>query len=201
MPASIRYATLVLACLLASPSPAGAEEKRAALSFGGKRQATASRGFGGARGETASRSQRATERDESYARGLLKKYDANGDSILQKAEWEKISGTPEKADSNRDGKITYNELLARVTQKRREREASGSSAAASDRRSYRLMTAQEKLPEGLPSWFEDKDRNGDGQVSMSEYSRRWTDSTARRFIGMDKNDDGLITPDEALKGR
>lgn len=200
MLSATRTAALLLACLFAAPLEGRAAEK-APLSFGvGKAKSSESLGFGGSRSDGSTNSRPASERDETYARGLLKKYDTNGDRVLQEEEWKKISGSPEKADSNGDKKITFTELVDRVSQRRREREASG-SAGTSDRRSYRVITAQEKLPEGLPGWFTDKDRNGDGQVSMHEYSRRWTDSTARRFLGLDKNDDGLITADEALKGR
>ena len=195
MPAPIHYATLLLACLLASPYGAAAEEKSAALSFGRKSAGASARGFGRSSGRTAS--VQATSVDRSYAQGIMKRNDTDGNRVLEGDEWDTIKNA-EKADYNGDKRITFDELLARVSMKRREDAVSRGGTSTTDRRSYRLITAQEKLPEGLPGWFKDKDRNGDGQVSMSEYSRRWTDSTARRFIGMDKNDDGLITPDEAL---
>ncbi|QDT68354.1 EF hand [Planctomycetes bacterium MalM25] len=200
MPSPTRTAALLLACLLATPLVGRAAEK-ARLSFkAGKSKPADSQGFTGPRGERASRPQRATSVDKSYAQGMMKRHDANGNRVLEGDEWDAIKNA-EKADYNGDKRITFDELVARVSMKRREDLATRSNVASGDRRSYRLITAQEKLPEGLPGWFTDKDRNGDGQVSMHEYSRRWTDSTARRFVGLDKNDDGLITPDEAASKR
>ena len=42
-------------------------------------------------------------------------------------------------------------------------------------------------------------RNGDGQVSMSEYSRSWSSRTVAEFQRYDRNDDGMITAKEAAK--
>jgi hypothetical protein len=65
------------------------------------------------------------------------------------------------------------------------------------RRTYRFSPAGERLPTGLPTWFKSQDKNGDGQVQMSEYSRTWSRSTVSRFRGIDTNDDGVITAKEA----
>jgi hypothetical protein len=78
--------------------------------------------------------------------------------------------------------------------------SSSDSKRAKDRqKSYRFKTAKERLPAGLPSWFIAKDANGDGQVSMSEYSKSWTESQAAEFKRYDKNNDGIITAEEAMK--
>jgi len=55
------------------------------------------------------------------------------------------------------------------------------------------------MPSGLPSWFTSKDANGDAQVSMSEYSKSWNDRTAAEFQKYDRDNDGIITPEEAKK--
>jgi hypothetical protein len=49
----------------------------------------------------------------------------------------------------------------------------------------------------LPGWFKSRDKNGDGQVLMSEYSRSWSSRMVREFEGYDKNGDGVVTPKEA----
>jgi hypothetical protein len=67
----------------------------------------------------------------------------------------------------------------------------------SKRRTYRFTPAAERLPTGLPSWFKTQDKNGDGQVSMREYSRSWSRSTVATFRGYDLNDDGIVTAKEA----
>lgn len=77
--------------------------------------------------------------------------------------------------------------------------ASGSSTSGKEgdkRRSYRFSRAADRLPKGLPSFFS-RDTNGDGQISMSEYSRSWTKNSVADFRRYDKNDDGIITAKEA----
>jgi hypothetical protein len=66
--------------------------------------------------------------------------------------------------------------------------------------SYRFTPAIERLPKGTPSWFVDKDANEDGMVAMHEYSSRWTDTEVRKFQSIDTNNDGVITPSEAIAG-
>jgi hypothetical protein len=77
--------------------------------------------------------------------------------------------------------------------------AGGSGKEADKRKSYRFTPAQERLTGNLPSWFKSRDRNEDGQVSMSEYSRSWTARLVRQFQDIDLNDDGVITPKEAAE--
>jgi hypothetical protein len=67
----------------------------------------------------------------------------------------------------------------------------------SKRRTYRFTPAAERLPTGLPSWFKSQDKNGDGQVSMSEYSRSWSRSTVSKFERYDLDGDGVVTAKEA----
>lgn len=45
----------------------------------------------------------------------------------------------------------------------------------------------------LPAWFKERDKNGDGQISLSE----WPPGELAKFHQLDKNADGFITPDEA----
>jgi len=75
--------------------------------------------------------------------------------------------------------------------------SSDAKAAAAKRKSYRFTPPAERLPSGLLSWFKSRDANGDGQVAMHEYSRSWSDRTAAEFIRYDKDNNGVITPDEA----
>jgi hypothetical protein len=65
---------------------------------------------------------------------------------------------------------------------------------------YRIASADERLAKkGLPSWFLDKDDNGDGQVAMAEYGDSWSDSSLAEFAKFDLNGDGVITPAECLR--
>lgn len=197
---NVRVRLACLGLLIGMPTLSLANEAKSDLAFGAPRKVTKPPGFSAGTATRKPASEKTSagslERDRKYARDLLTKYDRDGNRVLDKSEWRLISGSPEKADTNRDNKITFDELVARVTKRRREK-ASASTNEAPDLKSFRIRTAQEKLPEGLPGWFKDRDKNRDGQVAMHEYSRKWTDSLARRFQTLDKNDDGLITPDEA----
>jgi hypothetical protein len=63
---------------------------------------------------------------------------------------------------------------------------------------YRFHTSEELLAkENVPDWFIKKDKNGDGQVAMAEFSGDWTDAEVKRFLGWDANNDGVISPVEA----
>jgi hypothetical protein len=75
----------------------------------------------------------------------------------------------------------------------------GETGKGSKRPSYRFTPASEKLPGGLPGWFKSRDKNGDGQVAMSEYGRTWTTRLVDEFRQYDANDDGIITPMEVAK--
>jgi hypothetical protein len=169
------------------------------MGFGRPKAAVEGRGFSSSQPAGAAGSN-TSDKDREYARGLLSKYDTNGNRVLDEDEWKQISGDPEKADTNRDKRITYDELVARVANKRRVKEVGSTGNSYGDLRSYRLATATEKLPEeGLPSWFNDRDRDHDGQVSMHEWSRSWNSSTVRDFTSKDADGDGIITVAEALE--
>jgi hypothetical protein len=77
--------------------------------------------------------------------------------------------------------------------------AGGTGKNADKRHSYRFSTAVDKLPAGLPSWFKSRDANGDGQVSLGEYSRTMSQSIVSEFRRYDLNDDGIVTAKEAAK--
>ena len=38
----------------------------------------------------------------------------------------------------------------------------------------------------------------DGQVTMAEFAREWTDEKVEKFLRHDRNNDGIITVEEAL---
>jgi len=67
------------------------------------------------------------------------------------------------------------------------------------RKPGRFKTARERLPTGLPDWFLEKDGNGDGQVTMAEFTDNWTPEKLAEFARYDLNHDGIITAAECLK--
>ena len=81
------------------------------------------------------------------------------------------------------------------------RGASPSAPASNGRTSYRMLSSAERLAtlQGLPEWFARLDTNGDGQVSMAEYSANWSDEVVTDFMQFDLNGDGIITAPECLR--
>ncbi len=147
-----------------------------------------------------------------YAEGLLKQYDANRDGVLQKSEWSNMRGEPKKADRDNNDLITKDELTRHLTDYSRGRSESSSGGgyysrsssgdkndAVSERRTYRFTSPAERLPDGLPDWFAEKDADRDGQVAMAEFSTIWNDAKAREFATLDRNGDGVVTAAECLK--
>jgi hypothetical protein len=98
-------------------------------------------------------------------------------------------GDDAKSDSDKAKRVRYGSTGG----------AAASSKEGDKRHSYRFTPATQKLPSGLPGWFASKDSNRDGQVSMSEYSRSWSERSVADFRKIDVNDDGIITPKEAAK--
>lgn len=157
-----------------------------------------------------------------YAESLMRQYDKNKNGVLEKDEWMQMRGTWHDADTNGDGTITLDELSAKLGQYSGRSSSSSSSGSSSSesarnsssgsgatpssasrdtsaRKSYRFLTPQERLPQGLPDWFVRKDADGDGQVTMAEYSHTWSNSLAEEFARYDRNGDGVVTPEEAIK--
>ena len=68
-------------------------------------------------------------------------------------------------------------------------------------KSGRWKTAHERFPKDIPKWFVDLDKDGDGQVSMSEFcdADKWTEELLKQFKHYDLNDDGIITVEEVMK--
>jgi len=71
------------------------------------------------------------------------------------------------------------------------------SDATTRAKKYHVRQAQ--LPQGLGEWFVDKDADGDGQITMTEFSARLTEVEASQFARFDLNGDGVIVPLEFLR--
>jgi Ca2+-binding EF-hand superfamily protein len=117
----------------------------------------------------------------------FKKLDENKDGQVSLQEWVK-GGKPRDEfrvyDLNGDGFITPDEVLL-YTQRRSKSQQKPPAKIGS------------KLPEGLPPWFKELDKNHDGQISLLEWLNGG--KTRDEFRVYDLNGDGFITADEVLR--
>lgn len=152
------------------------------------------------------------DRYERYVDGIMKSYDKDKDKRLSKDELKSMSRPPKGADTNRDGYITRDEYIqhynnkankssssSKVTSsplKIREEEArigrERSKAASRSRGSSRSRSTSR--PSG--GSFTSYDKNGDGQIKMSEFASKWNEDLVQEFEAKDFNGDGLITEAE-----
>ena len=56
---------------------------------------------------------------------------------------------------------------------------------------------QKEAPAGVPEWWNERDKNRDGQVSMGEYLTTKSAAAVKQFSDMDTNGDGVLEPGEA----
>ncbi len=161
------------------------------------------------------------DRMGQFADSMFQRYDSNKSGVLEKDEWKNFRTDPTPWDTNKDGKITRDELIKGMSTRfsggrsqpmstnspsrngsptpnisNGQAPASGSSGASP--RSFRFKTAHERLPEGIPQWYRDGDRNKDGQIAMSEYAGQWDEKTLAEYYVYDKNRDGTVTVEEVL---
>ena len=124
-----------------------------------------------------------------FAGSMLQRYDTDKSGVIEKSEWKNFRSDPSAADTNKDSKITKDELSKWMTSRfsqgrggdssssrggsggRSEGAAAGGSGADYvGSGSYRFKLPQEGLPDGLPGWYVESDKNSDGQIAMSEYT-------------------------------
>lgn len=68
------------------------------------------------------------------------------------------------------------------------------------RRSLKFAVNTKRLPSGLPPWFLSRDNNGDGQLTLGEFAPNANKSAIEEFRKIDRNQDGLVTPKELVRG-
>ena len=157
------------------------------------------------------------DRMKQFADGIFQRYDTNKSGVFEKDEWKNFRTDPTPWDFNKDGKITRDELIKGMSERFGGGRSSGGEQGGRDRsawnggdkgpagggsgespKSYRFKTAHERLPEGIPQWYRDGDRNKDGQIAMSESSGQWSAKTLAEYYVYDKNRDGLVTVEEVM---
>ena len=134
---------------------------------------------------------------ENYVAGLFKSYDKDKNGFLDAKEMEGMRSKPDMAaDENKDKKISKNELLESYLAKAGQREKKrGRSGSKSSKPKSSSKTARSSNPNVRPQ-LTDKDKNRNGKIEMSEFSKTWTVEILNEFNAKDKNRDGVITASE-----
>lgn len=112
--------------------------------------------------------------------------DANGDGRISPRELQLAAERFVQFDRNQDGRLTADEMPVVVRAGFERGDRSNTNQPGTPRPATRKETA------AGPRWFAAMDRNGDGDLSLSEFL-----GTAEQFRQLDANRDGFIDPDEA----
>jgi hypothetical protein len=159
-----------------------------------------------------------------YSQRLIERHDINRDGHLDGTEWSAMQGQPTLADLNRDGRLTADEFAryaAGYGAGRRIRLSTSGNVDPADPTSTvdgvttaatapsaanpietdprRTLQFFAPLPAGTPSWFAERDTDGDAQLTLSEFSPRLRNAEVTEFRRYDVNGDGLLTVNELTK--
>jgi hypothetical protein len=77
--------------------------------------------------------------------------------------------------------------------------ATASTPKQPRRRDTKFYVPPERLPSGLPDWFLARDRDGDGQLTISEYSPKNLPAELQQFQQLDRDGDGVLTAAECTR--
>jgi hypothetical protein len=76
----------------------------------------------------------------------------------------------------------------------------GKRATATPRAARKYYVGPKAIPPGLPDWFTERDADGDGQLTLSEFAPDGSAAQRQLFARYDLNGDGVITPEEVVRG-
>jgi Ca2+-binding EF-hand superfamily protein len=79
--------------------------------------------------------------------------------------------------------------------------AAPSAGGAARPRAQKYYVSPATLPAGLPDWFQQLDKDGDGQLMLGEFAPDGSAAQRQAFARYDTNGDGVITPDEAVRAK
>jgi hypothetical protein len=105
------------------------------------------------------------------------RWDENGDGFIDRAEFRAYFKARQRLERSGDGGGTV-------------------AVAAGKTGKTSKATAADDLPPGLPDWFRQYDTDGDGQIGLYEWKA--AGQPIAKFLAMDNNGDGFLTPDEVL---
>jgi Ca2+-binding EF-hand superfamily protein len=155
---------------------------------------------------------------DGKARDLFKRLDTNNDGVLTVDELQaagkmgsRLYEDRDKYDLNKDGKIDVNEYVEYY--KARYAKGKGDKGNKGDRSNWNRELDEDKpkvipeekrvvyrigsLPKDLPKWFEEADKDKDGQIGLYEWKAAGKE--VKEFLAMDANGDGFVTVEEILR--
>ena len=115
------------------------------------------------------------------AYSVLQRYDRNRNGRLEENEWLATGIDMGEVDLDNDGIVSRSELEAWIDR--------GMDRRAND------------YSDVLPEWFYDRDLDGDGQISMAEFTDVWDDEKLREFSQLDADGDGFLTFREMMQSK
>lgn len=131
-------------------------------------------------------------RGRMYERlGLDPNQTVNLDDLRARFQERVLGRTSNQQNQNQQQKKEEEEKKARESY----RVVGGDLERFKGRRSYRQPPPS--LPKDLPNWWEDRDGNEDGQVTMAEFATSQSGRQLDEFSKYDINGDGVITAKEA----
>lgn len=153
---------------------------------------------------------------DTWAEVLFRRFDRNGDGLLTYEEMpDTLKAERDKFDTNKDGFIDLNEfkefVKARSEQIRAEMGNGGPGGFGAggpimappvpieeeEEKKQVVVYRAGQLPKELPPWFQQLDKDGDGQIGLYEWKA--SGRPLDEFLKMDLNGDGFLTVEEVLK--
>lgn len=145
------------------------------------------------------------------AEKVFRQLDRDGSGFLEPPEWtEGLQAAAMRVDGNRDRRIDPREYLAYFEDRVTRTIEFGPDAPPDRGKPTTPMSPPPLLPEdsqaairyghlpsGLPGWFEELDKDRDGQIGLYEW--REANRAMSDFMTMDLNQDGLLPPKEFLR--
>lgn len=163
---------------------------------------------------------------DGRARDMFKRLDKNSDGVLTAEELQeagkmgsRLYEEREKYDLNKDGKIDVNEYVEYYKSRMGQRGDKGKGKGESDKGDKgsrvnwtrdleedkpkgipdvkRIVYRFGHLPKDLPKWYEELDKDKDGQVGLYEWKAAGREVS--EFLAMDANGDGFVTVEEIFR--
>ncbi|TWU48860.1 EF hand [Rubripirellula tenax] len=103
---------------------------------------------------------------------MMSRFDLNRNGCLEANESARLGFPTSRIDVDRDGELSRDEMHSYLSE-------------------LQENAGDESI--GVPSWFYERDENRDDQVTMAEYTDEWSDESVQSFVGLDINDDGILT--------